>query len=117
MVIPAAGAKIDSSLWPILTGKPIGMIDINGKSLLARNIETFNLSGIQDINVIVGYQADKVNLEGAKIINNEEFEKKGIMYSIIKGIDSMADKNLIVYFLDLVLQVFSFISYNLAHFV
>ena len=97
VVIPAAGAKIDSSLWPILTGKPIGMIDINGKSLLARNIETFNLSGIQDINVIVGYQADKVNLEGAKIINNEEFEKKGIMYSIIKGIDSMADKNLIVY--------------------
>lgn len=96
-IVPAAGAKIDESLQPILVDKPLAMIDINGKPLMQRNIDAFNIVGIQDINVVVGYQADKVNLEGVNIINNEDFRTKGIMHSIIKGVDSIADKNLIVY--------------------
>ena len=73
------------------------MLDINGKTLLQRNVETLNIVGIQDISIVVGYKADRVELEGAKIIKNEDFKTKGIMHSIVKGIDTVGDKNLILY--------------------
>jgi phosphoenolpyruvate phosphomutase len=53
--------------------------------------------GIHDINVVVGYKGDKVNIEGAKILKNPDFKNNGIMYSIIKGLDSIADKNIVLY--------------------
>lgn len=96
-IIPAAGSKIDSSLNDLLEDRPVGMLDINGKSLLQRNVEMLNIAGIQDVNVVVGYKKEKVVLEGAKIIDNPHFENKGIMYSIAQGSDSIADKNIILY--------------------
>ncbi len=96
-IIPAAGAKMDSSFKEILEDRPVGMLDINGKLLFQRNIETLNSAGVQDINIIVGYGGDKVSLEGVNIIKNEDFQKKGIMQSIIKGMDSISDKNVILY--------------------
>lgn len=96
-IIPAAGRHIDISLESLLEDKPVGMLDINGKSLLQRNIETFNITGIHDINIIVGYKGDKVVIEGAKIFKNPDFRNKGIMHSIIQGVDSISDKNIILY--------------------
>ena len=96
-IIPAAGQDIDESLKAVLKKAPLGMLDINGKSLLARNIETLNIAGVQNVNVVVGYGSDKVKLEGAKLVANKEFETKGIMHSVIGGIDEIVDKNLIIY--------------------
>lgn len=96
-IIPAAGAKMDSSIKPLLEDRPIGMLDINGKSIFQRNIETLNMAGIQDINVVVGYKGEKVEAEGARVIKNTSFKTRGIMYSILKGVDSIADKNIILY--------------------
>ncbi|MFH0732457.1 MAG: isocitrate lyase/phosphoenolpyruvate mutase family protein [Candidatus Omnitrophota bacterium] len=96
-IIPAAGPKMDNSLKPLLEDRPVGMLDINGKSLLQRNVETLNTAGVQDISVVVGYKSSNVKLEGAGIIENKSYRSKGIMYSIMKGIDKIADKNLILY--------------------
>jgi len=96
-IIPAAGAKLDNSLKEILEDRPVAMLDINGKSLLQRNIETLNIAGIQDINVVVGYKGDKINLDNINIIKNPNFKTKGIMHSIFKGADLITDKNLILY--------------------
>jgi choline kinase len=98
VVIPAAGAKIDKTLRPLLEDRPVGMLDINGKPLLQRNVETLNMVGIQDINVVTGYRADKVTLDDdITTVQNREYKSKGIMHSIVKGVDSVADKNLILY--------------------
>jgi len=96
-IIPAAGEKMDESIKLLLEDRPVGMLDINGKSLLQRNIETLNIVGVQDINVIVGYKGDEVKLEGAKVIANSEFKEKGLMHSIIRGADPIADRNIILY--------------------
>lgn len=96
-IIPAAGADMDRSLKILLEDRPIGMLDINGKTLFQRNIETLNKAGIQDINVIVGYRGENVAIDGAKIIKNPHFKTKGIMHSIISGLDSIADKNIVIY--------------------
>jgi phosphoenolpyruvate phosphomutase len=96
-IVPAAGGKISTDLDELLEDRPVGMLDINGKSLLQRNVEALNIAGIQDINVVVGYKAENVAVEGARTVMNERFKDTGIMRSIIEGVDSIADKNLILY--------------------
>lgn len=96
-IIPAAGADMDDSLKPLLEDRPIGLLDLNGKSLFQRNIETLNSAGVQDINVVVGYKAENVALDGVKILKNLEFKTKDIMYSIIKGSSTVSDKNIVIY--------------------
>lgn len=96
-IIPAAGYKVDDSLRSLIEDRPVGMLDINGKSILQRNIETLNIAGIQDINVVAGYKADNVILDGVRVVKNREFKTTGIMHSVMEGIDGTADKTLIVY--------------------
>jgi phosphoenolpyruvate phosphomutase len=96
-IVPAAGGKIASSLDELLEDRPVGMLDINGKSLLQRNVDALNIAGVQDINIVVGYKGENVKVEGAKIIKNERFKDTGIMRSIIEGVDTVADMNLILY--------------------
>jgi len=96
-VIPAAGSKIDDSLKTVLEDRPLAMLDINGKSVIQRNIETLNKVGIQDINVVVGYKKEMVNIEGVEIIDNKDFDTKGLMNSILVGIEKPAEKNIIAY--------------------
>jgi len=101
-IILAAGSSIDESLRHLLIDRPLAMLDINGKSILERVILTLTNSGINDINIVVGYRAESIDMEisGLKIIKNDEFDKKGIAHSIICGIKNMekfGDKNLIIY--------------------
>ncbi|NOY69600.1 MAG: phosphoenolpyruvate mutase [Deltaproteobacteria bacterium] len=96
-IIPAAGYKVDDSLRSLVEDRPVGMLDINGKSLLQRNIETLNIAGVQDVSVVAGYQAARVIIDGAGVVDNREFKTTGIMYSVMQGVDEIADKNLILY--------------------
>jgi phosphoenolpyruvate phosphomutase len=96
-IVPAAGGKISTDLDELLEDRPVGMLDINGKSLLQRNVEALNIAGIQDINIVVGYKGENVIVEGAKTITNEKFKDTGIMRSIMEGVDSIADKTLVLY--------------------
>lgn len=96
-IIPAAGAKIDNSLKEVLEDRPLAMLDINGKSIIQRNMETLNKAGIQDISVVVGYKKEAVNVEGVKIVENNSYNKKGLMHSILKGAGKPSEKNIIAY--------------------
>ncbi|MCP4376889.1 MAG: NTP transferase domain-containing protein [bacterium] len=96
-VIPAAGRKTDDSLKGVLADRPLAMLDINGKSILQRNVETLNMVGVQDVNVVVGYKKEMVNLEGINIVDNPDYETKGMMHSIMMGIEEPAEKTIVVY--------------------
>ncbi|OGW74678.1 MAG: hypothetical protein A2Z72_05375 [Omnitrophica bacterium RBG_13_46_9] len=96
-IIPAAGSKIDNSLKGLLEDRPLAMLDINGKTLIQRNIETLNTVGIRDIKVITGYKRENVEVEGAATVANTEYNSKGIMHSIMKGVDDIAERNIIAY--------------------
>jgi len=60
-VMLAAGKPSgEESLTDILGDIPVGMLDINGKTLFQRNIETLKRASISDISVVVGYKKEKV---------------------------------------------------------
>ncbi|MFH1379109.1 MAG: phosphoenolpyruvate mutase [bacterium] len=98
VIIPAAGApRNQESIAGLLTEFPVAMLDIYGKPLLQRNIETLNQMKITDIHVIVGYRADNVLIEGARLIKNQDYEKTHIVDSIMKAEDVMKGKTIIAY--------------------
>ncbi len=97
-VIIAAGApQNQESLMPLLKDTPVAMLDINGKPLLQKNIETLSMAGVGDITVIAGYRKEKINLEGISIIENKDYEKKGILHSLMLAENKFDGKTLFCY--------------------
>lgn len=82
-LILAAGIPPEEKLRQVLKETPLVMLDINGKTILQRNVETLNRAGIRKINVVTGYQAEKVDVDGINRVYNKDYEKKGILHSII----------------------------------
>jgi phosphoenolpyruvate phosphomutase len=97
-VIPAAGDHLEEySMKHIAEDIPMAMLDINGKSLLQRQIETLNRAGIYDIYVVGGYKVEKIEWEGINLLVNERYNSTGILYSIMCASDKMNGKVLIAY--------------------
>lgn len=96
-VIPAAGARIDASLADLLRDRPLAMLDINGKTLIDRNLEILRAVGIREINVVTGYQKENLAAENVKRIENPDYASKGIMFSVSRGVGHPGNKNIIAY--------------------
>ncbi len=98
VIIPAAGAPHNQeSLKTLLHEIPLAMLDINGKPLLKRNVETLNKSKLYDISVIRGYKKESVNLEGVKFFDNPKYQSEHILTSIACAESTLNGKTLIIY--------------------
>jgi phosphoenolpyruvate phosphomutase len=98
VIIPAAGAPHNQeSLEALLQDRPLAMLDINGKSLLQRNIETLNKSKLYDISVIRGYKKDAIDIEGITCFDNPKYQSEHILSSIMCAEEKMDGKTLIIY--------------------
>lgn len=98
IIIPAAGAPHNQeSLEPLLQDRPLAMLDINGKPLLQRNIETLNKSELYDISVIRGYKKEMFDVEGVTYVNNPKYQSEHILSSIMCAEEKMDCKTLIIY--------------------
>jgi phosphoenolpyruvate phosphomutase len=101
-IIPAAGDHgKELSMRVLLEDIPVTMLDINGKSILERYIETLNRCGIFDINVIVGFKKEKIRVEGVNVdinfVENEDYANTHIMHSLMLMGDAFESKVLIVF--------------------
>lgn len=83
-IILAAGKS--SRFAPFTYEKPKGLFRVKGEILIERQIEQLHEAGIEEIFVVVGYMKEKFfYLEqkyGVKLIVNNEFGKKGNLYSM-----------------------------------
>jgi phosphoenolpyruvate phosphomutase len=72
-IILAAG--FEPGLLPLIEDRPKALLDIKGKSILERQVETLNACNIKDIVVVRGYQKDKFALPNIRYYDNEDYEK------------------------------------------
>lgn len=83
-IILAAGKS--NRFAPFTYEKPKGLFRVKGDILIERQIEQLRDAGIEDIYVVVGYMKEKFfYLEqkyGVHLIVNDEFAKKGNLYSL-----------------------------------
>ena len=98
VIIPAAGMPYkQESLEVLLQDRPLAMLDINGKSLLQRNVETLNKSELYNILVIRGYKKDAFDVEGITYFDNTKYQTEYVLSSIMCAEKKMDSKTLIVY--------------------
>ena len=80
-IIIAAG--MSSRLVELTDDKPKCMLEIKGKTILQRQIETFNQCGITEIIVIRGYKKEVINYTGVKYIYNQNYRRNNILESLM----------------------------------
>lgn len=80
--LPAAGkgpraivlaASRGSKLGNLTADRPKCMIDVRGRPLLQRQIDTFHAAGIRDITVVRGYRKEMVNFPAIRTVDNDFF--------------------------------------------
>jgi len=88
IIIPAAGETVE--LKPIIGELPKALIKINEKTILEHQISLFKKFGLNDINVIIGYQKNKFNIPKVNYIENLEYNSTGILHSLMKAKEKMS---------------------------
>ncbi len=99
-IIPAAGVQ------PNLPDKPVCMLEIDGKPILQRQVETLRNLNINNISVIRGYKKEAINLPDLKYYDieidlNKQTRHVGLPHSLIAAEESM-NKGFIMIFSDIV---------------
>lgn len=97
-VIPVAGDHLQEySMQEISRDIPIAILDINGKPLLQRQVETLNREKIYDIRAVCGYKREKITVEGVKTVVNESYQNTGILYSAMCALKEIDGPALVIY--------------------
>ncbi len=94
-IILAAG--FEPGLLPLTEDRPKALLDIKGKSILERQVETLNACNIKDIVVVRGYQKDKFTLPNIRYYDNEAYEKNFDLASLFCAEAELRGRCLIVY--------------------
>lgn len=97
-IIPAAGDHLaEYSMKHIFSDIPISMLDINGKPLLQRQVEVLNRCKVYDIYCVGGYRKEKIEIDGVKVISNPDYQKTGILDSLMCAAEEIQGKVLVIY--------------------
>jgi len=94
-IIIAAGPG--KRLMPLTKDRPKCMLDINGKTLLQRQIEIFKECGIEDIIVVRGHKKNAINYPGLNYFYNSEFQTNNILESMFCAESEMDGEFIVTY--------------------
>ena len=94
-IIVAAG--LGSRLGELTKNTPKSLIEINGKSILERQIFTFKKLGITDITVIIGPHAEKYSFEGISFIHDDSYLEHDILSSFMLAQKIINDETIVSY--------------------
>ncbi len=94
-IIIAAG--MSARLMQLTDEKPKCMLEIDGKTMLQRQIETLQKCGVQDIVVVRGYKKEKINYTGIKYVYNVNYRRNNIFESLMTAEAEMDGEFIAVY--------------------
>ena len=103
-LILAAGQG--SRLRPLTNTRPKCLVELDGKSLLSHQIKTLNSVMIDDIHVVTGYLARKIEDLGFDTSHNEKYDKTNMVYSLFCAIDFLksCNEDLIIAYGDIIYE-------------
>ena len=81
-IIVAAG--LGSRLAPYTDDRPKALVDVNGRSILRRQIEAYRDAGVDEICVVRGWQGERVTAAepGLRYFDNPDFRRNNILASM-----------------------------------
>lgn len=103
--LPTTGKKVNSivlaasqgSLGDLTKETPKTMLEVNGKSLLATQVDEFNQLGIKDVTVVRGFKKEKVKLSNISTVDNDEFASTKELYSLYLAKNHIKENTVISY--------------------
>ena len=69
--------------------KPKCMVEVAGRSILSYQLEAFRENDIEDIHVVRGYLADRLQVDGATYHENPAYESNNILLSLFHAQEAM----------------------------
>ena len=80
---------------------PKGMLKVEGKTLIERQIETLRQAGINDIAIVTGYEHTKINYSGVKYFHNAKFDTTNMVESLMCAKEFIENNDVIVCYSDI----------------
>ncbi|MCP5368392.1 MAG: phosphoenolpyruvate mutase [Hyphomicrobiales bacterium] len=90
-------ASRGADLGELTAERPKCMIEVRGRPLLARLVDTLRDEGVRDITVVRGYCKDKINLPSIHTVDNDLFAHTGEAASLSCALDRIQGDCVIAY--------------------
>jgi choline kinase len=89
-IIVAAG--MGRRLSPYTDDRPKTLVEINGRSILERQIDAYRAAGVDEIDIVRGYMKEKIAAAaaGARFYDNDDFRNNNILSSLFYAEPAMA---------------------------
>ncbi len=95
VIIIAAG--MGSRLGDLTENLPKALVDVNGKSILERQIELFHKFGIKDIVIVTGYKKEKFSFKDIKYIHNSKYSDEEQTSSLMSARNEIIGEIIVSY--------------------
>ena len=82
---------------------PKGLVDVNGKSIIERQIELFKKNDVTEIIIVRGYKKEKFCWNDVTFIDNEDFANNNQLASLVLALN-MVSGNVLILFGDLIFE-------------
>jgi len=79
-IIVAAG--MGRRLSPYTDDRPKCLVEVNGRSILQRQLEAYKMAGVDEVVIVRGYMSDSIRVPGARYWENTQFRENNILVSL-----------------------------------
>jgi phosphoenolpyruvate phosphomutase len=73
------------------------MLEVKGKTILERQVESLQAAGIRDVTVVRGYKKAQVRVGGARLVDNDRYAETGELYSLFRAEDALGGPVVVLY--------------------
>jgi choline kinase len=87
-IIVAAG--MGRRLSPYTDDRPKCMVEVNGRSILERQLDAYRAAGVDDVVIVRGYLKDRIMAPGARYYENADYRANNILLSLFCAEEAMA---------------------------
>ena len=94
-IILAAGEG--TRLMPYTSDRPKCMVEIDGRSLIDRQLEVLKNNGISEIIIIGGYKATMLKMKSNKLLINDIYNKSNMLWTLFCAENELHDEVIVSY--------------------
>lgn len=96
-IIVAAGKGFEDELMPLIADRPKAMLDVKGKTILERQIESLHRCNVRNIAVVRGYKKESFTLPDIKYFDNDRHADTGVLASLFCAEAALAGNVVLLY--------------------
>jgi choline kinase len=94
-IIVAAG--MGRRLAPYTDDRPKCLVEVNGRSILERQLDAYRAVGVDELVIVRGYQKERIQIPGARYFDNDAFRENNILSSLFYAEPAMDEGFLFSY--------------------